>query len=119
MLVGRGPVNQSVRWFYLMLANWVFAENLRPFLISLGWFVGYEFDPDDWTAIRYGIEATDQEADRWFEYEFAGLQRAVFRLACDPGTSVVHVRVEVPAALVPKVEAAIAIFQAFRIQADS
>jgi hypothetical protein len=45
------------------LADWVFAENLRPFLLSLGWFVGYDLDEDDWTAIRSGIETTDQEAE--------------------------------------------------------
>jgi hypothetical protein len=102
-----------------MLADWVFAENLRPFLLSLGWFVGRDLDEGDWTAIRYGIEATDQEADRWFDYEFVGQQRAALWLARDPGSSVVHVRTEVPAAVVPKVEAAITLFQAFRIKADA
>ena len=101
-----------------MLANWVFEENLRPFLLSLSWFVDYDFAPDDWTVIRYGVEASDQEADRWYEYEFAGQYHAVLWLARDPGSSVVHVRVEVPAAVVPKVEAAFEIFEAFRIKAD-
>ena len=102
-----------------MMADWVYDENLRPFLLSLGWFVGYDLDVDDWTAIRYGIEGTDQKADRWFDYEFAGQQRAVLWLARDPGSSVVHVRVEVPAEIVPKVESTIAIFQVFRIKADA
>jgi hypothetical protein len=102
-----------------MLVNWVFEENLRPFLLTLGWFVGHDLGEDDWTAIRHGIEATDQEADRWFDYEFAGHQGAALGLALDPGTSVVHVRVEVPASVVPKVETAIAIFQVFRIRSDA
>ncbi len=101
------------------MTDWVFAENLRPFLQSIGWFVGYDLDPDDWTAICHGIESTDQEADRWFDYELAGQQRAALWLALDPGTSVVHVRVEVPAELGPKVAAAIAIFQVFRIKANA
>lgn len=101
-----------------MLTDWVFAENLRPFLLSLGGFVGYDLGADDWTAIRHGIEPTDEEAERWFEYEFAGKQQAALWLARDPGSSVVHVRVEVLEALVPKVEAAISIFQSFRMTAD-
>jgi len=102
-----------------MMANWVFEENLRPFLLALSWFVDYDFDPDEWAAIRYGVEASDQEADRWYEYEFAGQQHAALWLARDPGSSVVHVRVEVPAAVVPKVEAAFEIFEAFRIKSDA
>ena len=102
-----------------MLANWVFADNLRPFLLSLGWFVGYAFDEDDWSAIRRGIEGTDEEGDLWFDYEFAGELPARFRIAVDPGTSVVHVRVAVPAVAEPKVEAALSILQHFRVQTDA
>jgi len=99
-----------------MLANWVFTDNLRPFLLSLGWFVGYALDEDDLAAIGFGIEATDEEADRWFEYDFAGELPARLHLAVDPGTSVIHLRIEVPAIAEPKVEAALAIFQHFRVQ---
>lgn len=102
-----------------MLADWIRAENLRPFLLSLGWFVSYDVDAEDFTSIVHGIEPTEEEADRWFYYEFVGQQRAAFRLACDPGSSIIHVRVEVSAAIEPKVEAAIAIFQAFKITGSS
>ena len=102
-----------------MLSNWVYADNLRPFLLTLGWFVGYAFDDDGWSAIRFGVEGTDEEADRWFDYKFEGKSSARFRLAVDPGTSVVHARVEVPAVAEPKVEAALSIFQHFRVQPDT
>ncbi len=99
-----------------MLTNWVFDENLRPFLASLGWFVGYDFDPDDWTAVGVGIEATDQEKGSWFDYVFVGRHRACMKLARDPGTSVVHIQIDVADAVVPKVEASMAIFQTYRVR---
>jgi hypothetical protein len=98
-----------------VVADWIIEENLRPFLTALGWFVGYDFDEDDWTAIRYGIKGTEQDADRWFDYEFAGQHRAYLWLASDTGTSILHVRVEVPESVVPKVEAALSIFQWFHL----
>ncbi len=95
--------------------DWIFEDNLKPFLISIGWFIEYEFDEDDWIAIRYAIARTDQEKNHWFGYEFSGKFTAEFQLARDIGTSVVHVHVEVPPEIAPRVEAAIAIFQTFRL----
>jgi hypothetical protein len=104
---------------YLMVANWIFLENLRPFLESLAWFSGYTFGPDEWIAIRDGIQDTDEEHGHWFEYEYAGEMQAKLRLALDQGTSVIHLRIEVPLDVVPKVEAALSIFQRFRVQTDA
>ncbi len=101
-----------------MLADWVFADNLRAFLMALSWFLGHPFDDDNWTASHHGVEGTDEEAGRWFDYEFTGEHTARLRLAADRGTSVIHVRVEVPATAEPKVEAAISIFQHFRVRPD-
>ena len=41
--------------------------------MTTGWVVGYEFDSDDWEAIRFGLEGTDEEAERWFDYDLLGL----------------------------------------------
>lgn len=38
-----------------MISQWIWAPNLRPFLVSLGWFVDYDFDSDDWIAIEHGV----------------------------------------------------------------
>jgi hypothetical protein len=95
---------------------WVYQDNLRPFLTVLGWIVGYSVDTDDWTAIAVGVRESDMEADHWYYYELNGRYRAVVSLAIDPGTSVVHVRAEVPAELEPKVQLAADIFAYFRIR---
>lgn len=73
-----------------MTTEWIFEDNLRPFLISLGWFVGHVFDESDWIAIRHGIENAHQEQDSWYGFEFAGNSSARFELASDPGTSVIQ-----------------------------
>ena len=99
-----------------MLADWVFADNLRAFLTALGWFVGCSLDDEDWTAIHRRVEGTDEEAGPWFDYDFTGEHAASLRLAADPGASVIHVRIEVPAPAEPNVEAAISIFQHFRVR---
>jgi hypothetical protein len=95
---------------------WVLEDNLRPFLTAVGWIVGYPFDPDDWTAISFGVRETDQEAGRWYAYEFAGRHRAMLSLARDPGSCVVHVRVGVPSELESQVNLAAEIFTRFRLR---
>jgi hypothetical protein len=100
-----------------VIASWVLSTNLRPVLTSLAWTVGYEFGPDDWTAISHGIEGTDDQAGLWYDYEFVGQHRAEFALARDAESDVVHLRVKVPASLEPHVETAVAIFSYFRASA--
>lgn len=100
-----------------MIRDWLLMDNLQPFLTVLGWLVDYDFGPDDWTAIHFGVRETDAEGERWYDYEFAGRRRAVFSLAIDPGTSVVHARIEVPPELEPQVQLAISIFAHFTVRA--
>jgi hypothetical protein len=45
-----------------------FENNVLPFLTVLGWIADYAFDHNDWMAISSGIQETDQEANRWYEY---------------------------------------------------
>jgi hypothetical protein len=99
-----------------MVADWIFDENLRPFLTALGWVVGYQFGTDDWEAISTGVRDSDGEADRWYEYEFPGQHPAKLLLACDPGTSVVQVRASVKDELEPQVRLAVSIFQRFHVR---
>jgi hypothetical protein len=99
-----------------MVTDWVFDSNLRPFLTVLGWVTGYAFDANDWEAVAHGVRESDAEADRCYEYEFAGRTPARLRLGQDPGTSVVHVRVQVPAEVEPQVRVAVSIFQHFHIR---
>src|SRR5262249_17910327 len=94
---------------------WVFEDNLSPFLTSIGWIVGYTFDPDDWAAISTGLRDTHQEAGRWFDYEFLGRHRIGFSLARDPGSGVVFFRAGVLPELDPQINLATEIFGRFRL----
>lgn len=99
-----------------MIGSWVLEDNLRAFLTSLGWFVAYNFDPDDWQAIEAGLRNTDGDQGRWYEYEFHGKEVARLRLAKHPGSAVVAVEVEIDDRTRSRVEAAIAIFQHFELR---
>jgi hypothetical protein len=96
-----------------MVTDWIFDENLRPFLTALGWIVGYQFDNDDWEAISLGVRDSDGETGRWYEYEFHGQHSSKLVLARDPGTSVLQVRASVPAELEPQIRLAVFIFQRY------
>jgi hypothetical protein len=74
--------------------NWIFEENLEPFLIALGWITGSDFGPEDWSAVAIGVQDTDEEADRWYDYPLADATRVA--ITRDPGSGVVHLRVDVP-----------------------
>jgi hypothetical protein len=94
-----------------MMSNvkgWVPESGLKPFLGCVALFVSYDFDADDWNAIRVGIEGTLAESGNWFDYEFSGRTgKTEFRVAYDEaGSSVVYFEVSVPDAVAAKVEAA-------------
>lgn len=102
-----------------MSADWIFDDNLKAFLTVLSWEAKYDADPDEFSIIELGVRETDAEAHRWYSYEFTGRDRIAFSLAVDPGASVVHVRFEAPAIIVPRIEATIAIFAHFIVQKRS
>lgn len=80
-------------------------DNLQPFLTAFGWLVDARLDPDDFEAITWGLRDTDREDGAWFQYEFGGETRTQFAVATDEaGGSVVWVRAEVPAEIVPRIE---------------
>ena len=61
--------------------GWIWTDNLRPLIAELAQLVGYQFDDGDWLAIEHGIQGTDSEADRWFEYPVGSM---VVLLALEP-----------------------------------
>lgn len=75
-----------------MVENWIFKKNLKPLVEIVSRYAGYPFDADDWIAISSGITETDQERDFWFDYDLAGGCPVQLRLAADPGTSVLFIR---------------------------
>jgi|WetSurSiteA1Bulk_404760.scaffolds.fasta_scaffold10042_5 hypothetical protein len=72
-----------------MFKNWVYEYQLFSFLELLAQFSEYGFCDLDYDAITFGIEETDYENDRWFDYAFEGKTLAEFRLSRDIGSSVI------------------------------
>jgi hypothetical protein len=99
-----------------MVADWIWQDNLEPFLTTLGWVVGYSIDEDDSQAIKTGLLETDGDLLRWCSYEFAAASIVKFKLAIDRGTEVLQVEVDSPTELEPRVEMAVAIFQHFHLR---
>ncbi len=85
-----------------MVADWLFKDNLQAFLTVLSWLASYDIAPDELAVIEDGVRGTDADKNQWYDFEFAGKKRVKFSLAIDPGTSVVHVRLDAPADLVPR-----------------
>jgi hypothetical protein len=56
--------------------------------------VRYRFDQWDEDAVSAGLEGSDAEADRWFEYSLDGESRVTLRCAVDVNASE-HVLVDV------------------------
>jgi hypothetical protein len=98
-----------------MLRNWIFEENLKPTLELLAQYAGYDFSPDDWNAVRFGVTETDEEQDRWCEYEFSVPERVAFRVAQSSGSRVIFFQVESKPEIEGKVETVLRIAQHYRI----
>ncbi|MBI5725242.1 MAG: hypothetical protein HZA50_14885 [Planctomycetes bacterium] len=98
-----------------MIKNWISDDNLKAFVEILSSWIGYNFGQMDWDAIRFGVENTNQEADKWFDYTLEGRQTVKLWFAIDPGTYVVHVRIDCPPELSPKLEAAIDIMGIYKL----
>jgi hypothetical protein len=96
--------------------DWIHAANLRPFLTAVGWAVGSEFGPGDWSAVERGIAASDESADRWHEFAFATPRPARVRLARILGADRVRWQAAVSDDVIPQVHLAAAICQQFRVQ---
>jgi hypothetical protein len=75
-----------------VIAGWILEENLRPFLECLGTQCGYDFDPDDWTAVDHGLLRADPEPgapEVVYTYALIGKRTIELDLAFEPGAGVV------------------------------
>ena len=86
-----------------------------PVLDLLASLVEYELDADDTNAITVGVRDTDCDADRWFDYEFAGREKLTVWIADDTGTNVRMLRVESPSDCSDKVSTIIDVAQRYRL----
>ncbi len=98
------------------VGGWLFDDNLGPFVNFLADLAGYDLLRDELTAITAGVRETDAEAGRWYEYCLGGKATVTCALARDPGTCVLHYRVDCPNNLVEQVEVAAGIMAEYRQQ---
>jgi len=54
------------------IAGWIEGANTWLAVFYIARLVGYDFDDCDWQAIALGLEGTDADADRWFDYPLVG-----------------------------------------------
>src|SRR4051794_17674417 len=94
--------------------NWFFDENLVPFLRFVAVRAKYDLLPEEEQAIKLGIRETDQERQRWYDYEFAGEKLVQLSFAIDPGSSVVHWRGECPVEMREAIETAAGLMQEYQ-----
>ena len=97
-----------------MHKDWVTEDDLISFLGILADFCGYEFSELDSDAILYGIEETDYEKNKWYEYIFEGKDRAEFRLSQDVGTAVIFFEIRVKSEIQRKSEIALYVLDYLR-----
>jgi hypothetical protein len=105
-----------------MVANWIYDENLSVFVETLGYIVGSQFDPVELALIEEGVRESDGDADRWYEYRILGHVCAChMRLALDPGSCVIQVRLDLPELQAAQALVALFMCQCFylRTEADS
>ena len=79
------------------MEDWIFAENLQPFVELLDFLAGNTLYDDeyDWVAIEDSIKDTDADAGKWYTYT----------LARNLGSNVVSVRVSSDAAITAELAA--------------
>ena len=95
------------------MRDWIFEENLVPWLETVARIARYELHPDEPQAVVHGLKDTDSERGHWFEYEFHGIR---LKLARDPGTSVLSFELHLPAAFVPRIETVAEVAQTYQLR---
>jgi hypothetical protein len=71
-------------------------DDLEPFLISLAWILGENFDDVDWASVRDGVAASDEAAGRKFEVEIFAARGCKVKIGRDAKENILHVHVEPP-----------------------
>ncbi len=97
-----------------MISNWIYEENLLPFLEVLANISDYKFNSDDWVTIEYGIKNTNTDAnpERWFDYSFGGTS---FSVGKDQGASVVFFRIDTNKSNFAAIETAFFVMCSYRV----
>jgi hypothetical protein len=97
------------------MRSWIKEENLRAWLEIVAGALAYDFDDDDWDAVRFGIASTDVEKDTWYDYP---LGDATVRVALDPGSVVVAISLDDAEQIAPQTALATSIAQQYLLSRD-
>lgn len=105
-----------LRYNQRMIARWIYEENILPWLETIANFVGYKFDEWDWNAVNFGIQNTNVEEEKWYEYQLIGNQIADVKIAIDVGASVMFVQLQSEKSVEEKAQVATEIFQNYLVK---
>ena len=75
------------------VGGWVWEQHVERFLGHLAAQVGYGLDDLDRGAVTAGLESTDAEHGRWFDYPLIGRRQVTVSLARTLGAAPVSIRV--------------------------
>lgn len=95
------------------MRDWIFDDNLIPWLETVARIARYELHPDETEAFVLGLKDTDSEHGPWFEYEFCDVS---IKLARDPATSVLLFDLHLPLAFVQRIETLTEVAQAYQLR---
>ncbi|TMR96380.1 hypothetical protein [Nonomuraea basaltis] len=101
------------------LGGWLWAANLKGFMLAVSEIIGYEFDNADWDAIELGI-SQDPEKSGWFSYPLGSGGLEVFVSTTTEEGSIdlkIHVPDDVPC-LPEKIGAAWMVFNQFTVSPE-
>lgn len=98
------------------VSGWVWEENVDRLMRHLAHAVSYDFDDLDRGAIETGLEDTDADQDRWFDYPLVGQPQLNVGLARHPDAAPVVVRVsgDLDDVLAARVETLLAVYSDVR-----
>lgn len=100
--------------------DWVFDDNLRPFLEALSDVVGYRFDSDDWTAVQqHVLRGGSSGEDNVLDYPLKGSKEAKLRLLYEPGGSAVSFQLWSDPETVAQARALVFLAQGYDIKAHT
>ncbi|MBD2092947.1 hypothetical protein H6F67_24160 [Microcoleus sp. FACHB-1515] len=98
-----------------MKQDWIFEENRFSWLEIVASFCGYAFEAGDRDAFEVGIQNTNHEQERWFDYEFSSFSSLKLQLARDLGSSVIFAKAHCSPDLQPKIATTTQIAQEYRL----
>jgi len=85
--------------------GWLWDENVQPFLEFVAGSVGYDLAPEALATYLAEVRAADAEREAWCVIPLHG---CTLHLASDPGTFVVHAKMDGPGSLAAELRGVVA-----------